>query len=98
MKATGDCDESHHSGVGVMGYRERIGQEIEIRHTNNSFERLGWKRRTESGRGKLNGEVLFCFSNGRDWRKFKCMCVGSSEQIKKQKEKMPIDSMRFPRW
>lgn len=45
---------------------------------------------------ELNG-VLFCFSNGRDWRKFKRMCIGSSRTDKETEEKKLIDSMRFPR-
>lgn len=75
---------------------ERVGQEIEIRGINNSFESLGWKRR-KGGRGVECSWVLFCFSNGRDWRKFKCMGIGSSRTDKETEKKKVIDSMRFPR-
>lgn len=68
---------------------------MEIRATNNSFESLGWKRR-KGGWGVECSWVLFCFSNGTDWRKFKRMGIGSS-RTDEETEKKRVDSMRFPR-
>ena len=51
---------------------------MEIRYTNNCFERLTRKGERVAEEVKWKSLVFFFFSNGRDRKKFKCMCIESS--------------------
>ena len=59
---------------------------MQIRDTNYSFESLGWKRR-KGGRVVECSWILFSFSKGGDWRKFKYMGIESSSTDKETEKK-----------